>query len=35
LRRLRVGPVALGDLPEGAHRELTEEELATLKTHAR
>jgi 23S rRNA pseudouridine2605 synthase len=35
LRRLRVGPVALGDLPEGAHRELTEEELATLKTHAK
>jgi 23S rRNA pseudouridine2605 synthase len=35
LKRLRVGPVALGDLPEGVHRELTEEELATLKTHAR
>jgi 23S rRNA pseudouridine2605 synthase len=34
LKRLRVGPVALGDLPEGVHRELTEEELATLKTHA-
>ena len=35
LRRLRVGPVALGDLPEGTHRELTEEELAALRTHAR
>jgi 23S rRNA pseudouridine2605 synthase len=35
LKRLRVGPVALGDLPEGVHRELTEEELAALKTHAR
>ena len=34
LKRLRVGPVALGDLPEGVHRELTEEELAALKTHA-
>ena len=34
LKRLRVGPVALGDLPEGIHRELTEEELATLKSHA-
>jgi 23S rRNA pseudouridine2605 synthase len=35
LKRVRVGPVALGDLPEGVHRELTEEELAALKTHAR
>jgi 23S rRNA pseudouridine2605 synthase len=35
LKRLRVGPVALGDLPEGVHRELTEEELAALKSHAR
>ena len=35
LRRLRIGPVALGDLPEGTHRELTEEELAALRTHAR
>ncbi|MCA1849083.1 MAG: rRNA pseudouridine synthase [Actinobacteria bacterium] len=34
LKRLRVGPVALGDLPEGVHRELTEEELAALKSHA-
>jgi 23S rRNA pseudouridine2605 synthase len=35
LRRLRVGPVELGDLPEGAHRTLTADELANLKTHAR
>jgi 23S rRNA pseudouridine2605 synthase len=35
LKRLRVGPVALGDLPEGRTRELTEEELAALETHAR
>jgi 23S rRNA pseudouridine2605 synthase len=34
LKRLRVGPVALGDLPEGRTRELTEEELAALETHA-
>ena len=35
LRRLRIGPVALGDLPEGTYRELTEEEIAALRTHAR
>jgi 23S rRNA pseudouridine2605 synthase len=35
LRRFRIGPVTLGDLPEGLHRELTEEELAILKTYAR
>jgi 23S rRNA pseudouridine2605 synthase len=35
LRRLRVGPVELGDLPEGHHRALTAEELAILKAHAR
>jgi 23S rRNA pseudouridine2605 synthase len=35
LRRLRIGPVTLGDLPEGHHRELTEEELAILGNHAR
>jgi 23S rRNA pseudouridine2605 synthase len=34
LKRLRVGPVVLGDLPEGDLRELTEGELAILKTHA-
>ena len=34
LRRLRVGPVTLGDLPEGNHRELTSEELAILRDHA-
>ncbi len=35
LRRLRVGPVTLGDLPEGGTRELTEEEVRRLKNHAR
>ena len=30
LRRLRVGPVILGDLPEGQFRELTDEELGAL-----
>jgi len=34
LKRLRVGPVLLGDLPEGAHRDLTDEELAILNNHA-
>jgi 16S rRNA U516 pseudouridylate synthase RsuA-like enzyme len=27
LRRVRVGPVKLGNLPEGRYRELTEKEL--------
>jgi 23S rRNA pseudouridine2605 synthase len=31
LKRLRVGPVLLGDLPEGAYRRLTDEELEILK----
>ena len=35
LRRLRVGPVTLGDLPEGSTRELTEEEVRLLNNHAR
>ena len=35
LKRLRVGPVLLGDLPEGDHRELTEEELEILESYAR
>jgi 23S rRNA pseudouridine2605 synthase len=35
LKRLRVGPVALGDLPEGRYRKLTEEELELLRGHAR
>ena len=35
LRRLRIGPVTLGDLPEGHYRELTEEELTILGNHAR
>ena len=34
LKRLRIGPVTLGDLPEGVYRELTEEELAILETDA-
>ena len=35
LRRVRVGPVILGDLPEGRTRDLTEEEVKTLRGHAR
>lgn len=31
LKRVRVGPVLLGDLPEGRHRPLTEEELGALR----
>jgi 23S rRNA pseudouridine2605 synthase len=31
LRRIRVGPVALGDLPEGEHRRLTKAELEALR----
>jgi 23S rRNA pseudouridine2605 synthase len=31
LKRTRVGPVVLGDLPEGEHRELTEDELEALR----
>ena len=31
LRRIRFGPVALGDLPEGAARPLTDDEIATLR----
>jgi 23S rRNA pseudouridine2605 synthase len=31
LRRVRVGPVTLGDLPEGDHRPLTPEELEALR----
>jgi 23S rRNA pseudouridine2605 synthase len=30
LKRVRVGPVRLGDLPEGRYRELTDEELGAL-----
>jgi 23S rRNA pseudouridine2605 synthase len=33
LKRLRVGPVVLGDLPVGATRELTREELLILRAH--
>ncbi len=35
LKRLRVGPVTLGDLPESRTRELTEEEVSILRDHAR
>jgi 23S rRNA pseudouridine2605 synthase len=35
LRRLRIGSVTLGDLPEGRYRKLTKEELETLRGHAR
>ncbi len=31
LQRVRVGPVTLGDLPEGDHRPLTPEELESLR----
>ena len=31
LRRVRFGPIELGDLPEGAARPLTEEEIAALR----
>jgi len=31
LKRARVGPVVLGDLPQGHHRDLTEDELAVLR----
>jgi 23S rRNA pseudouridine2605 synthase len=34
LKRLRVGSVMLGDLPEGGTRELTEEEVRSLRDHA-
>ncbi|MDI6844068.1 MAG: pseudouridine synthase [Anaerosomatales bacterium] len=34
LHRERIGPLALGDLPEGAVRELTPEEVAALRTAA-
>ena len=35
LKRLRVGPVTLGDLPESRTRELTDEEVSILRDHAR
>ena len=35
LRRVRIGPVILRDLPEGHIRELTDEEVETLRGHAR
>ncbi len=31
LRRVRVGPVTIGDLPEGDHRPLSQEELEALR----
>jgi 23S rRNA pseudouridine2605 synthase len=33
LKRVRVGPVTLGDLPEGLHRRLTGKEVYALKPH--
>jgi 16S rRNA U516 pseudouridylate synthase RsuA-like enzyme len=30
LKRTRVGPVVLGDLPEGDYRDLSEDELEAL-----
>lgn len=35
LKRLRVGPIILGDLREGDHRSLTDEEIKILKAHGR
>lgn len=35
LHRERIGPLSLGDLPEGAVRPLTDEEVATLRAAAR
>jgi 23S rRNA pseudouridine2605 synthase len=35
LKRVRVGPVKLGNLPEGRYRELTEKELNILENHRR
>jgi 23S rRNA pseudouridine2605 synthase len=34
LKRLRVGSVTIGDLPEGCTRKLTAEEVRILKSHA-
>ena len=31
LKRLRIGPIELGDLPEGSHRPLTPEEIGALR----
>jgi 23S rRNA pseudouridine2605 synthase len=31
LKRIRIGTVMLGDLPEGDHRHLTEDELEALR----
>lgn len=35
LKRIRIGPIALGDLPKGMWREMTDEEIARLKGEAR
>ena len=35
LRRVRFGPIELGDLGEGEARRLTEEEIAALRAGAR
>ena len=31
LKRIRIGPIKLGDLPEGSHRDLTSGELEVLR----
>jgi 23S rRNA pseudouridine2605 synthase len=35
LRRVRIGPIALGDLPEGASRPLTPDEISLLRETGR
>ena len=35
LKRIRIGPVVLGNLPEGGHRDLTEDEVTALRGHVR
>jgi 23S rRNA pseudouridine2605 synthase len=35
LRRIRIGPVTLGDLPEASYRCLTREEIEDLHTHVK
>lgn len=34
LKRVRVGPIELGDLAEGSHRELSPEEVASLRAYS-
>jgi 23S rRNA pseudouridine2605 synthase len=35
LKRIRIGPLVLGDLPEGAFRDLTEQELDALRAYGK